>query len=100
MKKDHFDDDRLSYQDEEDIADEEVVPRISIKDIKDLIDIREYMSKIAESSTVPKKDAYQTINLLPFVDKKIIAYILSDDFRAAIGADDKPIETIKSSLKK
>ena len=95
MNKDFLDEDK-----NDDEADEEVVPRISIKDIKDLIDIREYMSKIAESSTVPKKDAYQTINLLPFVDKKIIAYILSDDFKNAIGANDKPTETIKSSLKK
>jgi hypothetical protein len=100
MKRETFDSDPLSEGKYEEVADEEVKPRVSIKDIKDLIDIREYMSKIAESSTVPKKDAYQTINLLPYVDKKIIAYILSDDFREAIGANDRSPEPIKSSLKK
>lgn len=73
---------------------------MNVKEIKDLIDIREYLAKIVESPTVPKKEAYQAINLLPFIDRKILTYVLSDDFKFSVGADEKDIEAVKSALKK
>ncbi len=73
---------------------------MSVREIKDLIDIRDYVSRIVESTTVPKKDAYQALNLIPFIDKKIMEYVLSDKFKDAVGALDKPTEPVKSALKK
>lgn len=73
---------------------------MDVKEIKDLIDIREYIVKIVESPSVQKKDAYAAVNLVPLLDKKILEYILSDDFKASLGVGEKPTETVKSALKK
>jgi len=73
---------------------------MDVKEIKDLIDIREYIVKIVESPSVQKKDAYAAVNLVPLLDKKILEYILSDDFKSSLGIGDKPLETVKSALKK
>jgi hypothetical protein len=73
---------------------------MGVKEIKDLIDIRKYLSTIAESSTIPKKEAYQALNLIPFIDKRIMGYILSDEFKDAVGANEKITEPVKSALKK
>ncbi len=72
----------------------------SVKRIKDLIDIRNYMASVIESPTVPKKEAYQAINMLPSIDKKIFSFILSDEFKAAVGFDSNTTESVKSALKK
>lgn len=76
------------------------MPYINDRFINDLIDIRNYVVKMAESPTVSNKEAHQAINLLPFIDKKILEHILSDDFKRLIGATDKPLEAAKSALKK
>lgn len=73
---------------------------MGFKEIKDLIDIREYIVKIVESPSVQKKDAYAAVNLVPIIDKKILSYILSDDFRESLGAPDPVSGAIKSALKK
>ena len=68
--------------------------------IKNLIDIREYVAKIVESPTVPKKKAYAAINLLPAIDEKILDYVLSDDFKQLLGVGEVTTTTVRSAFKK
>jgi len=93
-------DDMDSETSEEEVSEPEL-PRISPADrIKNLIDIREYIAKIVESPTIQKKDAYQAINLLPAIDKKIMEYVLSDEFKEMLGITETPTVAVKSAFKK
>lgn len=73
---------------------------IDLKQLADLVTIRQYIVNAAEYHTVEKSAAIEMTRILPLVDKKLVEIILSKNFKEFIGYVPKaPTKDIKSGLK-